>query len=494
MICVFTALAAFAVAYYVLGGPVFPNDDAYIALHNARVLWLGYDAAYLGVPALVGATSGAHLALLMLFECLVRDDATALFLLEAFIAAAYLLGLFAMCLNVGCSRIEALLTSLAGLVLAGSIFQLLNGLDTGLAMAAIAWNIKLLTDRERTLWLPVLCGVMPFIRPELAFLSAASGIIYLTYVKYIIPAASMLIVLWDRKVHWGKAFVLCLLAAAPFLLWYWIDTGSPIPSTVGAKTYFFAERYIDWRTKLGWLTHDMAQAALVTLPLFLCIRFVRPRAVAMMLVMFVAVFVASYFWRFPSAFSHNAGRYLFPFVPIVIFGIACGLSSVQRQHRKMTLLYVAISIVFIPLGIAFQFIEYREHVTGYRDSLVDMAQWMNANLPAGSLVMVHDAGYVAYAGHFPLIDLAGLKTPAAIEVHKALTYPSAGKLRPEAVAKIAGEFQPSYLLVIAQWEDIYRFTAALRAKSWTTQEIHVSHVRKGTPDIDVYHLYRLEPP
>ena len=289
VICVLAALAAFAVAYRLIGGPIFPNDDAYIALHNARTLWLGYDAAYRDVPALVGATSGAHLALLMLFESFISTDATALFVLSAAIAAAYVLGLYAMALNVGCSRIQATLIALAGLVLAGSIFQLLNGLDTGLAMAAIAWNIKLLTDDKRTLWLPVLCGVMPFVRPELGFLSVAS----------------MLVVLWNRKLSIEfriEAVALCVLAAMPFLIWYWIDTGSPIPSSMGAKTYFYAERYVDWRIKLTWLTHDVAQAALVILPLFLAIRFVRPRSVCLLLLLFVAVFLGSYFWRFPSAF------------------------------------------------------------------------------------------------------------------------------------------------------------------------------------------------
>jgi hypothetical protein len=370
---------------------------------------------------------------------------------------------------------------LAGLVFAGSFFQLLNGLDTGLAMAAIAWNIKLLTDRKRTFWLPLLCGVIPFVRPELAFLAAAS----------------MFVVLWDRDLSIDfriKAVALCMLAATLFLLWYRIDTGSPIPSTMGAKTFFYAERYVDWRTKLSWITHDVAQAALVTLPLFLGIRFIRPRQVRLLLLLFVAVFVCAYFWRFPSAFSHNAGRYLFLFVPVVLFGIACGLSSLQPQYRRLTLLYVAISFLFVPFGIAFQFASYREGLTGYRDSLVDMVRWMNTNLPEGSVVMVHDAGYVAYAGHFHLVDLAGLKTPAAIDVHKELTYPSAGKLRPEAVAKIAGEFRPRYLMVIQGWEDIYRFARALRARGWTAQEIYVGHAPDGTSADLIYHLYQLDPP
>ena len=39
-ICALAALVAFAVAHRVIGGPLFPNDDAFINLHNAQVLWL----------------------------------------------------------------------------------------------------------------------------------------------------------------------------------------------------------------------------------------------------------------------------------------------------------------------------------------------------------------------------------------------------------------------------------------------------------------------
>ena len=152
-------IGAFAIAYYLIGGPLFINDDAFINLHNAQVLWLGQDAAYRGVPALVGATSGLHLALLMAFESVIPNDAIALFVLGAVVAAAYVIGLFAMSLNAGCSRHEAMVIALGGLLFAGSTFQLLNGMDTGMAMVAVAWDIKLLTDRRRTRWLPILCGL-----------------------------------------------------------------------------------------------------------------------------------------------------------------------------------------------------------------------------------------------------------------------------------------------------------------------------------------------
>ena len=50
-------------AAYSLTPPLARLDDAYIALHSARVVLSGHDPVF-GVPALVGATSPVYVALL----------------------------------------------------------------------------------------------------------------------------------------------------------------------------------------------------------------------------------------------------------------------------------------------------------------------------------------------------------------------------------------------------------------------------------------------
>ncbi|WP_456624078.1 hypothetical protein [Bradyrhizobium sp. P5_C12] len=476
--CALVTIAIFAIVYSVNGGAAFPADDAFINLHNAQVLRLGRDENYEGVPALVGATSGVHLALLLAFEQLVYPDTAALYVLSSLSGVAYVLGVFFMCLNIGCPRLEAALIALGSLVFAGTLFQVLNGMDTGLAMAAVAWDIKLLTDKRRTFWLPALCGIMPFVRPELSFLSAAS----------------MLIVFWEKYAATGfkiAAAAVAALSSVPFLLWYWIDTGSLMPNTVSAKMYFFAERYADWSDKSLLMLLAVSQAAFLSFPLFLCLRFARPAAVGRMLALFVAVFLGAYFWRFPGGLQHNGGRYLYVLAPIVLFGVACGLSS---AFRKQTLSMVAISILFLPLGFVLQLKDYRTHIVGFQENLADVVRWMNANLPDRPMVMVHDAGYVAYAGHAALVDLVGLKTPAAMDFHRRATYPSVGLQRSRAVAEIAETFQPQYLLVIQDWDEKFRFVEGLRGEGWTAREVYAGHAPPETPAALIYHLYELNRP
>jgi hypothetical protein len=475
--CALVTVAVFAAVCCATGGIAFPNDDAFINLHNAQVLRLGHDENYRGVPALVGATSGAHLALLLLLEQFIQPDTLALFVLGILSAVAYVLGVFYVSINSGCYRLEAALIALGALIFAGSLFEFLNGMDTGLAMAAVAWNIKLLTDKKRTFWLPILCGIMPFIRPELSFLSVGS----------------MLILFLERGSSASfkiSAAAAAVLSAVPFLLWYWIDTGSLVPNTIGAKMYYFAERYESWSNKLTLAIMAISTIVIASFPLFLCLRFVQPRAVRLMLFLFALVFLGSYIWRFPGGLLHNGGRYLYIFAPIILFGVACGLST----FRKQTLSLIRISVLFLPLAFGVQGVDYWTRIAGYRQSLADLVSWMNEHLPAGTTIMVHDAGYVAYAGHFPLVDMVGLKTPAAMDFHKRLTYPSVGQLRSSAIEGIAREFKPQYFVVLQEWNQNFDLVRGLRDKGWTVQEVYAGRAPSPTPAADIYHLYELTPP
>ena len=75
-----------------VGSPVFPMDDAYITLHNAQVLHWGHDPNYFGTPALAGATSAVHLALVALLMFALSPP-VALWAALWLAALAYTLGL-----------------------------------------------------------------------------------------------------------------------------------------------------------------------------------------------------------------------------------------------------------------------------------------------------------------------------------------------------------------------------------------------------------------
>ena len=167
-------------------------------------------------------------------------------------------------------------------------------------------------------------------------------------------------------------------------------------------------KYVDWKVKAVYFALVIGRAGFVSFPIFFCTWLIRPRIVRAVLLLFTLVFLGIAFWRFPGGLTHNGGRYLYPFAPIILFGVASGLAS---SYRKKVLTYAATSLVVTTVVFISLLLDYRNHLNGYRKSLVDVVTWMNANVPPGAVVMTHDAGYVAYAGHFPLVDLVGLRSP-----------------------------------------------------------------------------------
>src|SRR6185437_14310541 len=73
--------------------------------------------------------------------------------------------------------------------------------------------------------------------------------------------------------------------------------------------------------------------------------------------------------------------------------------------------------------------------------LVNTAMWVDTNVPADAVVLVHDAGAISTFAHRRAVDLVGLKTPSSIEAHRRLTAPSCGRDRPAAIADIAAARQ-----------------------------------------------------
>jgi len=102
-------------------------------------------------------------------------------------------------------------------------------------------------------------------------------------------------------------------------------------------------------------------------------------------------------------------------------------------------------------------------VVGWRGNtqhnILSGCDWCNANLEPGARILLHDVGCMSFATSFPLIDIVGLKSPAAVEKHRQLTYPSAGSGRQAAIDAIASETSPDYAVILDGWDDIYAIKA-----------------------------------
>ncbi|HEX6393681.1 MAG TPA: hypothetical protein VFZ97_09580, partial [Acidimicrobiales bacterium] len=234
-------VAVFIVVTAIYGHPLLPIDDGYTTLHDAQVLILhgGHDPNYAGVSPLDGETSLVHLALLTLLVPIGGEWAS--YLVSWLAVLVYVLGVvrLARLFRIGQgSTVGAVVVAL----LSGAIgYQLLNGMETGLAMATVVWLLALAIERRHIVWLGLLSGVAPFVRPELGLLAAL-----------LIVAVS-----WQlaRAGEYRRVLILvcaALVGAAPWIIWSYLATGHLLPTTVSAKAAWFAEQGLPKRTKLHY--------------------------------------------------------------------------------------------------------------------------------------------------------------------------------------------------------------------------------------------------
>lgn len=466
------ALAIVMMATLALNHPMrFPLDDAYITMANARQLLTGAVDDY-GQTRPSGATSLLHLLMLAVLGAALEWP-HALMVLSMLAALLYAAGLYLALKQTGVRSILVVLGTLAGFAGFKAWFQLMNGLETGWAMATTAWALYLVqridSDRHRLL-LAVLIGMMPFIRPELAILSSTIAAMLAwrfrdTPAQLIAPAL----------LAGASAGMLAVLALA--------TTGEIIPLTGGAKVAFFADAGLPLTSRFLLMVAAVARAPLG----FALIGLV---AVPMLrggwaFAAFVILFLLSTTATLPSGLLHNDQRYLYPLLPLALVGWAAFAARPDYLNGRA---WQAVSLA-AALAIGSFFVtgwRYYWSSMGFTDDQIQLVGWADRHLPSDARILIHDAGYMGWATDYRLVDLVGLKTPASIEVHRRYTLPSAGLDRSKAIAQIAAQQQVTHAIILDGlfWRDI---ADGLRQHGW-----RLDPMRKG-PGTH-YHVYRLTPP
>lgn len=471
------ALCALAVAHALTPtATVFPVDDAYISLHSAQVLYSGADRQYLGTPALVGATSPAHVVL----TSLLLPFLTPLWAhwLNGWLGAlAFACALARLAFSLRAHPLVALLVSITGLIVGEVPHQLLNGLETGWAMAAVSWTLAAaLESPVRRRWeLPVGIGVLPFVRPELALLS---GLLLLNRVVSNYQESA------DDWRNTQKDLLWTAMAAAPWLLLMFWNTGALVPATVMAKRNYFAEGCRSAELKLESVIESLSRFSQTMGVLVFAAPLLVFNRVGRLMVLYAAGLVFAYYNSFPGALDHYEQRYLYVLLPAMWIGPAAATASRSRVLRSGALIVIGAVLAEAALQAEPRWRQHLRYVNFTRHELAGATTWLNDNIPPASRVLVHDAGYVGFAGRFEIVDLVGLKTPSTRRVHAEVTWPSCGQARRTAVAQIASEARITHLVVLAGWDVSYGISAALSDAGWRVDEQY-----RGA-----YRVYRVTPP
>lgn len=418
----------------------FVLDDAYITLGNAEIISSGAVDGF-GNSSPTGATSPFHLITLWLLSGAINVT-TASFSLLILFAAIYAVGLWKVVFTITGSQMVASAFTVFGFTVSRAWPTLLNGLETGMAMAAVTWALWALLNK-RDVILAGIAGALPFIRPELAVLS-------------LLLAAPTSARLWHDKKKLTYVILVGATVAGILALSTITLTGELISSTSAAKRAFFDTPPLLYSSRL------VLSVLLVLISPFswvlvglVCLFFLRG---VWVFPAFFFVFIAVTAYQLPNALMHNNFRYLYPFLPLGLAGWAVLYRNRPRLHPLSILLFG--SLLLFPSG----------GWEGYRGSIEfsrgqeEVYQWVKTNLPNGARVLLHDAGYIPWrlmseesnVFSLQLVDVVGLKTPEVIQVHQDITFASHGENLGVAVGQIATSSEAEYAIILDRpfWGDI----------------------------------------
>jgi len=454
------AIPVVMIAFVLLTQPGFPLDDAYITLHNARTLLAGgADPSYANSTALTGATSAVHLILIAAFGLLLPLE-TASSLVSIGGMLLYALGLVRLFRKLAVPPIARAVLLISAVCLGYQSYQLANGLETALALAAMVWAFVLADSR----WLPVVCGTLPFVRPELAFLSLPLMLRHGWSLRHS-----------PRRLL--EAGILALAALLPWLLLYYFQTGSVMPATGTSKIFFFAEANLPLSTR-AQMGFDALASSLIG-PFFIGLIGLPKRGIGLCGLFFVICFLGISVMTFPGGLFHNYFRYCSLFVPVLLIGWGICLSG-RVPYRNIVLAILALWSVVT--GI----VTWAQSPTEYRIARAQMVEVVRRDVPTDAVIMVHDAGYLPW--QLPgrkLVDVVGLKSPNGIGWSEALRAAPADRAR--QIVRTAERYKPGYFVVLAHelfWEDL---DDSLVAAGWS-----LVPVADGRPN--GYTIYRMTQP
>jgi hypothetical protein len=169
-------------------------------------------------------------------------------------------------------------------------------------------------------------------------------------------------------------------------------------------------------------------------------------------------------WSVPNVLhAYQRHRYYAVFLPLLLYGVL----QLPRWCRPVVIgLAGAMAVAAAASVVRFE----PDAIAGAMRVRTGIVERLRAE--GATRVLLHDAGYLAHAAAGQTgVDMVGLKTPQAAALHAALTGPTCGQQRAEALTQLAAAARPSHLVLWAPWDEHFGVTAALRTGGWMVERV-----------------------
>jgi hypothetical protein len=406
----------------------FTAEDAFITFRFAQQISLGNGFAYNPGAPIYGTTTPLFTLLLAAWSCLFSPSSLIFGarLLDLLASLASLFILSVLLARWGLPHWGRWLALGFFIVSSKVLLMDMRGMEMPLVIALMlaAWYAA---DADRPIVAGLLCGLLLWTRIDLLLWPIA-----LSAVEFL-----------RRKRNAIGLLAACFAVYLPWILFSLVYFGSAIPYTIIAKWYAFgmhglpplqqAQEILVYLSPLDFSPFDVhgtwwvpsLAAGLLTAGLVAVAarRYGGKKTVAA-----AALFAALEFLRLVLSRATFDFHYFYPLLWVTLILAVLGVAALaewirrtgwqfpaQAEYFLAALLLAAVIAPGIQNAIFVRSVQtYR-----YRESLQAIGQWLQANTPSDSTVLVEPLGYIGFYSERWMLDEVGLITPAVVMLKKA---------------------------------------------------------------------------
>lgn len=447
----------------------FPLDDPWIHLQFARNLHLGEGLAYDAGRRVAGSTAPLWTALLSVLFLLPGPVEVWTKLLGVACHAASVAVTFDLGRRLGLSLRRSALA--AGLVVLCEflLWSSLSGMEIPLfvllSLAGVAAHLDERRDDSRPPKSFLIFGLAALARPEGLLLPLLAAVDRVLAAR---TDGGGLELSRQRLARVTQGLALAAIVVVPVGIAYLVMSGSPLPTTLGAKASGPPRWYPELRDLIGVFDFAVRSSPLTALlatggAVTLLSRLGGPRDRGLLLPAwaFGMPVAASMLSSGNEFLVGNFGRYFFPLLPaFVLLGILALDAVPFARLRALSIGRLRLPLA-VPLVLALLLAPaarravwgggiYLQSRANVEDSDVAAARWLAGNVPPDALLGLCDIGVVKYRLPNPIVDLAGIASPERkawfrrMEREHGLPWPAALRLWLEQV-------RPEVIVIYPSW-------------------------------------------
>lgn len=475
----FAVTILYLLTEYIITGHQFgmPLDDSWIHFRFAENFANGHFFEYnIGEPT-PGTTSPLWVIILsvpfLFSNNLILSYACAVTLLFFFLSC---IEVYRIALKLGFRSNYALLAGVLTVINGRLIWASLSGMEVTLFCWLILLIARIHIDEinrgKLRFSTGILLGITALVRPE-------------TYMFGLLYYISSLIILRKGIKENLSAFIfsilLFIIILSPYPVFSLIMTGKPLPNTFqgqqGALRFLPDVNFIDATWRL-FVKDNFIVFILWLAGSYLFIRSAVKRQIEKKwLLIYLWIILMPVISAFLTPNWRHHGRYLMPIIPFINLAAIDILHKLFEYYKrvkpellKYKKAFVFVTVLMSIVGTGLYGYLLGMNVDNINDQQVNIANWVNKNLPDEKIIAVNDIGAITYITQRKIIDMEGLVTPEMLKFRR---------LRLEDQDPHVMQFLKSngvnYLIIYPEW---YKYLMMYYSSAFT--KVYSAKLEKNT--------------